>query len=53
MSTILEVNQVYKYFGGVKANENISLKVEQGSMDLVKQLYSIQLLEVTRLIKGQ
>ena len=32
MSTILEVNQVYKYFGGVKANENISLKVEQGSI---------------------
>ena len=32
MSTILEVNQVYKYFGGVKANENISLNVEQGSI---------------------
>jgi len=32
MSTILEVKQVYKYFGGVKANENISLNVEQGSI---------------------
>ncbi|MAH54206.1 MAG: ABC transporter ATP-binding protein [Pelagibacteraceae bacterium] len=32
MSTILEVNQVYKYFGGVKANEDISLTVEQGSI---------------------
>ena len=32
MSAILEVNQVYKYFGGVKANENISLNVEQGSI---------------------
>ena len=32
MSTILEVSQVYKYFGGVKANENISLSVEQGSI---------------------
>jgi len=32
MNTILEVNQVYKYFGGVKANENISLNVVQGSI---------------------
>ena len=32
MSAILEVSQVYKYFGGVKANENISLNVEQGSI---------------------
>jgi len=32
MSTILEVDKVYKYFGGVKANENISLTVEQGSI---------------------
>ena len=32
MGTILEVNKVYKYFGGVKANENISLTVEQGSI---------------------
>ena len=32
MDTILEVNKVYKYFGGVKANENISLTVEQGSI---------------------
>ena len=32
MGTILEVNKVYKYFGGVKANENISLAVEQGSI---------------------
>ena len=30
--SILEVNQVYKYFGGVKANENISLSVEQGTI---------------------
>lgn len=30
--SILEINQVYKYFGGVKANENISLSVEQGSI---------------------
>jgi len=29
---LLEVNQVYKYFGGVKANEDISLSVEQGSI---------------------
>ena len=29
---ILEVNQVYKHFGGVKANEDISLSVEQGSI---------------------
>ena len=30
--SIIEVNQVYKYFGGVKANEVISLSVEQGSI---------------------
>ena len=30
--SILEVNQVYKYFGGVKANEDISLSVEQSSI---------------------
>ncbi len=30
--SILEVNQVYKHFGGVKANEDISLSVEQGSI---------------------
>ena len=30
--SILEVKQVYKYFGGVKANEDISLTVEQGSI---------------------
>ena len=30
--SIWEVNQVYKYFGGVKANEDISLSVEQGSI---------------------
>ncbi len=30
--SILEVKQVYKYFGGVKANENISLNVKQGSI---------------------
>jgi len=32
MSAILEVEQVFKYFGGVKANENISLGVEEGSI---------------------
>jgi len=30
--SILEVKQVYKYFCGVKANEDISLSVEQGSI---------------------
>ena len=30
--SILEVNNVSKFFGGVKANENISLTVEQGSI---------------------
>jgi branched-chain amino acid transport system ATP-binding protein len=30
--SLLEVNQVYKYFGGIKANEDISLSVEQGSI---------------------
>ena len=32
MKSILKINQVYKYFGGVKANENISLAVEQESI---------------------
>jgi branched-chain amino acid transport system ATP-binding protein len=32
MGKILEVDSVYKYFGGVKANENISLTVEEGSI---------------------
>ncbi len=32
MGIILEVDQVYKHFGGVKANENISLNVEEGSI---------------------
>ena len=32
MGAILQVDQVYKYFGGVKANEDISLSVEQGSI---------------------
>ena len=32
MGTILEVDQVYKHFGGVKANENVSLNVEEGSI---------------------
>ena len=32
MGKILEVDKVYKYFGGVKANENISLTVEEGSI---------------------
>jgi ABC-type branched-subunit amino acid transport system ATPase component len=32
MVAILELNQVYKSFGGVKANQNISLEVEQGSI---------------------
>ena len=30
--SLLEVNQVYKYFGGGKANEDVSLSVEQGSI---------------------
>ena len=30
--SILEVNNVSKFFGGVRANENISLKVEQSSI---------------------
>ena len=32
MRPILSVDQVYKYFGGVRANENISMQVEQGSI---------------------
>ena len=32
MGTILEVDQVYKHIGGVKANENVSLNVEEGSI---------------------
>ena len=32
MGKILEVDSVYKNFGGVKANENISLTVEEGSI---------------------
>ena len=32
MGIILEVDQVYKHFGGVKANENVSLNVEEGSI---------------------
>jgi len=32
MVAILELNQVFKSFGGVKANQNISLEVEQGSI---------------------
>jgi ABC-type branched-subunit amino acid transport system ATPase component len=32
MDAILQVDQVYKYFGGVKANENISMTVTQGSI---------------------
>ena len=32
MGKILKVDKVYKYFGGVKANENISLAVEEGSI---------------------
>ena len=32
MGIILEVDQVYKHFGGVKANENVSLTVEEGSI---------------------
>ena len=32
MKPVLSVDQVYKYFGGVKANENISMQVEQGSI---------------------
>ena len=37
--SILEVNNVSKFFGGVKANEDISLTVEQ---DLEKLLCLIQ-----------
>ena len=32
MNPILKVNKVHKYFGGVKANENISLTVDQGTI---------------------
>ena len=32
MTNILEVKSVFKYFGGVKANEDISLNIEQGSI---------------------
>ena len=32
MTKILEVKSVFKYFGGVKANEDISLSIEQGSI---------------------
>lgn len=32
MDKILKVDKVFKYFGGVKANENISLAVEEGSI---------------------
>ncbi len=32
MRTVLSVDQVCKYFGGVRANENISMQVEQGSI---------------------
>ena len=32
MGKILKVDKVYKYFGGVKANENISLTVDKGSI---------------------
>jgi branched-chain amino acid transport system ATP-binding protein len=32
MGPVLSVDQVYKYFGGVRANENISMQVEQGSI---------------------
>ncbi len=32
MGKILKVDKVYKYFGGVKANENISLNVEEGGI---------------------
>lgn len=32
MGEILKVDKVFKYFGGVKANENISLAVEEGSI---------------------
>ena len=32
MNSILAVDKVHKYFGGVKANENISLTVDQGTI---------------------
>jgi branched-chain amino acid transport system ATP-binding protein len=47
--SILEVSNVSKSFGGVKANVEISMNVEKGKivgligqMDLEKQLYLIQ-----------
>ena len=32
MRPVLSIDKVYKYFGGVRANENISMQVEQGSI---------------------
>ena len=32
MIPVLNIDKVYKYFGGVRANENISMQVEQGSI---------------------
>ena len=32
MIPVLSIDKVYKYFGGVRANENISMQVEQGSI---------------------
>ena len=32
MRPVLNIDKVYKYFGGVRANENISMQVEQGSI---------------------
>ena len=32
MMPVLNIDKVYKYFGGVRANENISMQVEQGSI---------------------
>jgi len=55
--SILEVSNVSKSFGGVKANVDISMNVEKGKIvgligpnGSVKQLYLIPLLELTQSI---
>ena len=58
--SILEVSNVSKSFGGVKANVDISMNVEKGRIvgligpnGLVKQPYLIRLLGLTQLIVVQ
>jgi neutral amino acid transport system ATP-binding protein len=58
--SILEVSNVSKSFGGVKANVDISMNVEKGKIvgligpnGSVKQHYLILLLELTQLITVQ